>query len=631
MKGKRLALLLSVILTAFPAAGVTVRALAGGTDVSAAEDAAGRSEHVERTVKHTVPCVGYAVNSSRQKPDAYGISTIGIGGFSGSFGAQLREGSLERTVYDALVSSYVKDKKTDSVRITCQFPFEGTGEYDESEEYLQAEEDLEYVLKTACGAFQYDYPEVFWIKDMIYAEDYFADVTYGDETTFSGSITAASVSFSEVYSGASGAQSAFASAISAAKSEVTGRRADATQYQTLKAIHDYICEVTKYPEGFDLSNPASDVPVYHSPAGVFLQGGVAACEGYAKAFMILCREFDIPAILVVGNAGVSHMWNYVQLQGSWYAVDATWDDTGGAMPDTTYFLIGSETAVPGGTFGSTRVMNTRFSGTENSRNFNYPVLNGTAYRRDNIHVHSWVVDSEVPPTCTQEGKIVNKCVSCGETTTSIVTALGHSFHEKIYVYNNDATVFSDGTQSLVCDNGCGLKKKTVAAPGTKLPATIRLNASSLRLRKGQSTKALKVSGLAEGDSVKSWSSTNTKIVKVSQSGKITAQKKTGTAKIRITLKSGMEKTVKVTVQAKPVAASRISGIAASLTLKKGKTKKLTPEILPVTCVQKTTYRSSNAKVASVSASGMVKAKKKGKATITVKCGGKSVKCKVTVK
>lgn len=58
---------------------------------------------------------------------------------------------------------------------------------------------------------------------------------------------------------------------------------------------------------------------------------------------------------------------------------------------------------------------------------------------------------------------------------------------------------------------------------------------------------------------------------------------------------------------------------------------LKPVILPLTSTEKITYKSSNKKVATVSAKGVIAAKKKGTATITVKSGKKSVKCKVTVK
>lgn len=53
--------------------------------------------------------------------------------------------------------------------------------------------------------------------------------------------------------------------------------------------------------------------------GVF-NNGVAVCEGYAKAFLILAKLENIPTIIVSGN---SHAWNKVLYNGNWYGVDAT--------------------------------------------------------------------------------------------------------------------------------------------------------------------------------------------------------------------------------------------------------------------------------------------------------------------
>lgn len=57
------------------------------------------------------------------------------------------------------------------------------------------------------------------------------------------------------------------------------------------------------------------------------------CEGYARAFKVLCDELGIPCVLTSGTARLnaedtpeSHMWNYVELDGQWYAVDVTWND-----------------------------------------------------------------------------------------------------------------------------------------------------------------------------------------------------------------------------------------------------------------------------------------------------------------
>ena len=57
------------------------------------------------------------------------------------------------------------------------------------------------------------------------------------------------------------------------------------------------------------------------------------CEGYARAFKVLCDRLNIPCVLVSGLAKANpwdqpqdHMWNDVRLDGSWYAVDVTWND-----------------------------------------------------------------------------------------------------------------------------------------------------------------------------------------------------------------------------------------------------------------------------------------------------------------
>lgn len=66
----------------------------------------------------------------------------------------------------------------------------------------------------------------------------------------------------------------------------------------------------------------------------------------------------------------------------------------------------------------------------------------------------------------------------------------------------------------------------------------------------------------------------------------------------------------------------------SLTVKKGKTATIKTVTAPSA---KATFKTSNKKVATVSNKGVVKGIKKGKATITVKANGKTVKVTVTVK
>ena len=190
-----------------------------------------------------------------------------------------------------------------------------------------------------------------------------------------------------------------------------------------------------------------------------------------------------------------------------------------------------------------------------------------------------------------------------------------------------ATVFAPEKQQGTCFI-CG--KTTTREVGSKLTATIKLNAKSIKLQKKQTTKKIKVT-MANGDSVKSWKSSNKKIVTVNKNGVIKAGKKNGTAKITVTLASGKKATLKVKVQTPKVKTTKIKGLKSKETLKKGEKLTLKPVISPLTSQEKVTYKSSNKKVATVSKKGVITAKKKGTAKITVKSGKKSYTVKVTVK
>ena len=170
--------------------------------------------------------------------------------------------------------------------------------------------------------------------------------------------------------------------------------------------------------------------------------------------------------------------------------------------------------------------------------------------------------------------------------------------------------------------------------GNKLNPSMGVSADSIVLKIGQKTTRFAVSEIAKGDSVKSWKSSNTAIVKVSgkENGTctITAKKKTGSAKITITLKSGLKKTINVKVQKTAVATKKITGIQSKATISKGKNLSLKPVLLPITSVEKITYSTSDKKVATVNSKGKITAKGSGIAKITVKAGKKKAYCTITV-
>jgi len=111
-----------------------------------------------------------------------------------------------------------------------------------------------------------------------------------------------------------------------------------TDYRRVEAIHDYILDHTEY------TNCAYDNFSAFEAAGP-LRDGIGVCDGYACAFQLLCLLADIPCSRRVGEVRTgSHAWNVVYLEGKWYHVDCTWDDTGTsyAGSDREYFLLGDE-------------------------------------------------------------------------------------------------------------------------------------------------------------------------------------------------------------------------------------------------------------------------------------------------
>ena len=218
------------------------------------------------------------------------------------------------------------------------------------------------------------------------------------------------------------------------------------------------------------------------------------------------------------------------------------------------------------------------------------------------------------------------CQVFGYEKTETIPVIAHT-HKYTWKTTAKATVFRPAKQEGTCSL-CG--KKQTRNYGSKLKATIKLNVSSITLRRKQATTKVKVS-MAYGDSIKSWASSNKKIVTVDKNGKIKAGTKTGTAKITVTLKSGKKATLKVKVQTAKVKTTKISGLKKKLTIKKGKSVTLKPVVSPITSQEKVTYRSSNKKIATVSSKGVVKGRRKGTVTITVKSGKVTKKIKITVK
>lgn len=140
---------------------------------------------------------------------------------------------------------------------------------------------------------------------------------------------------------------------------------------------------------------------------------------------------------------------------------------------------------------------------------NVAAIGGIVHCSDgDLELHDWETVKKTSPTVFKKGTIEKQCTYCNETKTEYTAKL--------------------------------------------TPKKAKLSKSTATLRVGKST-TVTASGWAKGDGVKSWSSSNSTVAKVTKlsggKAKIVGKKK-GTATITVKLKSGKKTTMKVTVKNK---------------------------------------------------------------------------------
>jgi len=99
-------------------------------------------------------------------------------------------------------------------------------------------------------------------------------------------------------------------------SEIKGK----SEYEKVLYINDFICDNVVYKEKGRLVNTSYGALVKKE----------ALCEGYSRAFKLLCNKAGIECELIIGAAdGVGHMWNRVNIDLKHSYVDVTWNDRKG--------------------------------------------------------------------------------------------------------------------------------------------------------------------------------------------------------------------------------------------------------------------------------------------------------------
>lgn len=223
--------------------------------------------------------------------------------------------------------------------------------------------------------------------------------------------------------------------------------------------------------------------------------------------------------------------------------------------------------------------------------------------------------------------------------------------ESVKTFGDD--VFSLGSSSRINDKGEIILKKPLSVPKKlkiysrpnskaasyaseyKIPfVAVKIVATSVSIEQGSSAtlymgETLQLTAKQKPENAETtvrWKS-NSSVVKVSKSGLVTP-KRSGKATVTVITENGKKASIIIKViDAKSVSIAE----GKTATMKVGEELQLHAIVLPDQVTTKLTWTSGSRKVASVSGTGLVTAKKKGTATITVKtANGKKAKIKITV-
>ena len=421
-------------------------------------------------------------------------------GSSYAFSSQL--GANAKAIYDSKVEWYAEEHHTGEW--ICKF---GEGVYqfqgvvtsngyfektdpDTESAYEACKEQLSADMQAAADAFKHDHPEVFWIRSPKTYSFTISSVPDTEQTGDDGKtrsvfqIVSATYKPVETFAGAGSLISSYQAGVQAAVAKVRemadswnteGAETGSTAYQALlvRAADEYLCSRLFYDHAVlntavsvsaaensgSQSVACNDAYRIYTSAAAFLGEtdhltmGVV-CEGYAKAFKVLCDQLGVPAVCVSGlsdksRTGSGHMWNLAQIGGSWYLVDVTWDDsdTAGAQASSRRYLLVSN--YTNNTLLTSRQASGNFSGSTITTTFSYPAASDTCYKT--AHQGTTVVE----PDCTHDGGVRGTCTVC-KTHDVVIPALGHNFKETL---RKAATCTQKGSVTETCSR-CGQTKTT---------------------------------------------------------------------------------------------------------------------------------------------------------------------------
>lgn len=158
-------------------------------------------------------------------------------------------------------------------------------------------------LKNVFEAVYNDHPELFWL-----------DTEYACKYRAGGQCVEVTLSYNQTAQNLAQAKSEFEAA---AKVIVDGASSLESDEEKEKYVHDALVEKADY---------ARSAAMNQSAYSALVDGGTV-CAGYSRAFQYLLQQLGIPCYYCTGYSGEDHAWNIVKIDGAYYNVDVTWDDT----------------------------------------------------------------------------------------------------------------------------------------------------------------------------------------------------------------------------------------------------------------------------------------------------------------
>lgn len=276
----------------------------------------------------------------------------------------------------------------------------------------------------------------------------------------------------------------------------------------------------------------------------------------------------------------------------------------------------------------------RFEGWYEDMEYTKPVMSIGEDTIDTVTLYAKWKDAEAESVTLNVNKLSIHQDSTAQITVTEI--LPQDTVDKSVTYRSDnAVIAAVDAQGNITGNAPGsttvyakVGQVEVPCKVEVLPYTVSFAMSKYNV-KTTKTVAVRIK-LESGDAVKNYTSSNKKIATVNKKGVVKGIK-AGTAKITVETLKGAKTVCTVKVTKNVVKTKKITVNKMKVTLKKNASFKIKAKVTPSDSTEGIKYKSSNTKVASVNAKGVIKSKRKGNCIITVKSGKKAKKIMVTVK